>query len=198
MTPPTSPGVLRQLVGLAATAEAMGLLSPHEAAAVLEGNGLDLTLARMAQAGIGRAAVAALRGLLARPHGHPDRLLAPLRELAAALEDSPLPDREWASLQRVFEAEQAARLLDVSLSSLRRYASAVRRTPAEVAGRLHWLALVVGDLAGSYNHLGVRRWFDRKRTLLGGRSPAELLSRRWSPDDRGASRVRQLAKGLLA
>jgi hypothetical protein len=37
-----------------------------------------------------------------------------------------------------------------------------------VAERLHWLAMVVADLAGSYNALGIRRWFERPRALLGG------------------------------
>ena len=60
------------------------------------------------------------------------------------------------------------------------------------------LALVVGDLAGSYNDIGVRRWFHRKRTLLDGRAPAALLKGNWDPDDEGPMRVRELARELIA
>jgi hypothetical protein len=88
-------------------------------------------------------------------------------------------------------------LLTVSVSSLKRYQSGERDTPDDVAARLHFLALVVGDLAGSYNEIGVRRWFHRKRTLLDGRTPASFLKRDWDPDDDGPSRVRQLARALV-
>jgi hypothetical protein len=67
-----------------------------------------------------------------------------------------------------------------------------------VAARLHFLALVVGDLAGSYNDVGIRRWFHRKRTLLDGRSPASLLKGEWDPDEEGPARVRQLARDLVS
>jgi hypothetical protein len=66
-----------------------------------------------------------------------------------------------------------------------------------VAARLHLLALVVGDLAGSYNALGIRRWFARKRTQLGDQAPAALLEGDWDPDDAGPRRVRDLARSLV-
>jgi hypothetical protein len=55
----------------------------------------------------------------------------------------------------------------------------------------------VGDLAGSYNDAGIRRWFQRKRTALEGRSPASLLKQGWDPDDEGPARVRALARDLV-
>lgn len=61
---------------------------------------------------------------------------------------------------------------------------------------MHWLALVVGDLAGAYNDIGIRRWFDRKRTQLGGRAPAQLLRQGWRPDHAGPRRIRDLAHAL--
>jgi hypothetical protein len=65
-----------------------------------------------------------------------------------------------------------------------------------VAARLHFLANVVGDLAGAYNEMGIRRWFERPRTLLGGRSPAQLLTDGWTPEDPRAKKVRDLARSL--
>ena len=67
-----------------------------------------------------------------------------------------------------------------------------------IAARLHFLALLVGDLAGSYNDIGVRRWFQRQRTRLDGRAPADLLTGEWDPDDPGARRVREVARELVA
>ena len=127
-----------------------------------------------------------------------NRQLAELLEvIIAALDASPAPDYEWKGLSRVFPPEDLADLLNVSVSSLKRYQSGERDTPDHIAARLHFLALVVGDLAGSYNHTGIRRWFQRKRTLLDGRSPAALLAREWDPDDEGPARVRELAHGLV-
>jgi hypothetical protein len=68
--------------------------------------------------------------------------------------------------------------------------------PDAVAARIHWLALVSSDLAGAYNALGIRRWFDRPRTQLDGKSPRQLLGRGWNPDGAKAERVRALAAAL--
>jgi hypothetical protein len=120
-----------------------------------------------------------------------------LQMIVAALEASPAPKHEWKGMSRVFPIEDLAVLLGVSVSSLKRYQSGERDTPDAVAARLHFLALVVGDLAGSYNDTGIRRWFQRKRTQLDGRSPAALLKREWDPDDEGPRRVRELARNLV-
>lgn len=120
-----------------------------------------------------------------------------LRMLIRALEASPVPQHEWRALSGVFEPEHLARLLRISESSLHRYQSGARTTPDEVAARLHVLALVVGDLAGTYNDIGVRRWFERRRTQLEGKSPAALLARNWAPEDAGPQRVRELARSLV-
>ena len=91
-----------------------------------------------------------------------------------------------------------ARLLCISSVSLRRYLSGARRTPDDVAVRLHALALVVGDLAGAYNDAGIRRWFARPRTALGNRAPVDVLTTGWQPDDYGLRQVRGLAQVLTA
>ena len=98
----------------------------------------------------------------------------------------------------MLDEETLASLLGVSISSLKRYRSGERATPDRIAARLHFLALVLGDLAGSYNDIGIRRWFLRKRARLDGRSPAQLLTGAWDPDDVGPARVRQLAHELVS
>ena len=90
--------------------------------------------------------------------------------------------------------ELVARLVGIAPASLRRYATGKARTPDDVAQRLHFLALVTADLTGSYNDLGVRRWFERPRPQLDMKSPAQLLRGEWNADSDGARRVRELAR----
>jgi transcriptional regulator with XRE-family HTH domain len=127
-------------------------------------------------------------------------LLRFIKVLTDALEESPAPLHEWQRLTSLFkpEQEELAELLGVSLSSLRRYSSKERETPDTVATRLHFLALLTGDLAGAYNDMGVRSWFRRKRALLDGRAPKDLLQGDWRPGDPGPERVRALARSLAA
>lgn len=140
-------------------------------------------------AGIGRRAVRSL---------HQDRahVVRSLSELHAALEGSALPEREWGSVIAVLGEELTGELVGVSASSLRRYRSTQRHTPDAVAARLHWVALIVADLAGAYNDRGVRRWFSRPRVQLEGRAPAELLEGAWEPDEAGPTAVAELAAAL--
>jgi hypothetical protein len=79
----------------------------------------------------------------------------------------------------------------------RRCASGAHRTPDDVADRLHTVALVVASLNGSYNDLGVRRWFHRPRTALNGKAPADILAGDWSSDDADVVSVQALADSLL-
>ena len=118
--------------------------------------------------------------------------------MIAALEASPVPKFEWAGLARVLDAgaaRLAARRCRSPASIGISPASATRRTA--IAARLHFLALVIGDLAGSYNDIGIRRWFGRKRSALDGRAPAQLLTGEWDPEDAGPARVRELARELV-
>jgi transcriptional regulator with XRE-family HTH domain len=173
----------------------MGLIEPD----VSGGRGLDAGTVRhlathVRQAGIASGAAAALNNV-ETPSG--EELASLLRTMIAALDASPVPKFEWSGLARTLDTEQLASLLDVSLSSLNRYQSGERDTPDPIAARLHFLALVIGDLAGSYNDVGIRRWFGRKRTALGGRTPAQLLTGDWDPEDAGPARVRGLARELV-
>ena len=104
---------------------------------------------------------------------------------------------EWRALRETLGDSLLAALVGISDASLRRYASGQRETPQKVAERLHWLALVVGDLAGSYNAFGIRRWFERPRQQLAGRSPRAELGADWSVDDASAAQVKSLAQALV-
>jgi hypothetical protein len=185
--------VPRLLVEAARRAEAMGLVEPG----IVERSDADAIrrLAnRVRKVGIATSAVDHLNNV-AEPTR--EELVSLLELVISALEASPIPKFEWTGLARVFPPDDLGALLNVSVSSLRRYQGGERETPDAIAARLHFLALVVGDLAGSYNDIGIRRWFHRKRTLLGGRSPASLLKGDWDPDDEGPTRVRQLARELV-
>jgi len=174
-------------------AEGMGLVEAN--ASSLDAADITRLLQRVRDAGIARG-----------PALHFDNVEPPsaaeaeslLKLVIAALESSPAPKFEWPAVSRVIDAEQLAPLLNVSVSSLKRYASGERDTPDDVAARLHHVALIVGDLAGAYNEVGVRRWFERKRTALHGKAPAALLSGDWNPDDAPPQKVRELARSLVA
>ena len=106
---------------------------------------------------------------------------------------SPAPDRDWRAVEHVLGLESMAQLMEISVSSARRYLAGARSTPAAVAARLHFLAVVLGHLGGAYEDVGIRRWFHRPRKLLGGCAPAQLLAGDWEPHDEGPRQVRELA-----
>ena len=172
-------------------ADAMGLLprritSLDESAIHCLGKGLE-------QAGIGRGVSPALRHLQNADPATLARLLAMVND---ALDESPAPASEWPTLLEVLGPELLGCLVGVSVSSTRRYLSRARHTPDAVAARLQFIALVVGDLAGAYNEIGVRRWFERPRKPLGGNAPNAVLVGDWRPEDEGPRRVRELANSL--
>lgn len=182
------------LVDAARRADAMGVMGFGDVAA-LDAKAVDRLIARACDAGV--ALVPRLMWSTAPAPAEKD-VAAALRLVIAALERSPVPKSEWPRLSGIFDPEQLARLVGVSLSSLRRYQSGGRDTPDAVAERLHCLALVVADLAGSYNDIGIRRWFERPRAALGGRAPAAFLKGEWDPEGTSTQKVRQLARSLVA
>lgn len=176
------------------TADAMGLLS--QSFTRLDDSAIRDLWAGMVEAGIGQA----FREELAWPafdRYDLNRLSSALEKTIEALEQSPVPNREWHAIRDVLGLQLLTRLLRVSQASARRYWSGVRSTPDAVAARLHFLALLVGDLAGTYNDIGVRRWFERPRARLDGDTPAQALGADWSPEDDGPQRVRSLARALV-
>ena len=122
-------------------------------------------------------------------------LLVAFRQL---LEDSPTPAGEWPGLREVCGDELLGQILSISHASLRRYAAGERRCPDGVAARLHWLALVVEALEGSYNAIGIRRWFARPRQALDGATPLALLEGAWLPEQPGPQRLKALAEAVQA
>jgi hypothetical protein len=172
----------------------MGLLAPR-AIDRLDLDEWERVARDVSQAGIGQ-------GLLVA-HAHrtdleTDRFRAMLQHVNEALDASPVPASEWPALHRVLGHDLLARLLNISTVSVRRYESGARATPDNVAVRLHALALMVGDLAGAYNDLGIRRWFVRPRTVLGNCAPTDVLTAGWRPEDPKPQRVRDLAGALRA
>jgi hypothetical protein len=171
-------------------AETFGLLPPSGHRGV-DGDRVVDALDAFADVGIGR------HGAALAPHVAPDRLGDVVREALAAVEESPLPEHEWAPLGDVLGDDLLAGLVGTSVSSVHRYRSGERPTPDAVAARVHVVGLITADLAGSYNDFGVRRWFRRERSALGGASPADVLSADWTPDDDRVREVRALAGALL-
>jgi hypothetical protein len=117
--------------------------------------------------------------------------------LSRSLEESPHPRGEWAGVRTRLDDELLARTLSISPSSLRRYASGERTTPDHVAWRLHVLTRLIASLSGSYNEYGIRRWFERSRSQLQGRTPAEVLALAASEDDERLRAVVELADSLV-
>lgn len=148
---------------------------------------------RISQAGIGMEVQSALAVPTPPRVEELERLLEILVE---ALEESPTPDHEWDSLEDVFGIDRLAELLGTSSASVRRYHSGSRKTPDAIAARLHFLATLLGDLAGAYNEYGIRRWFERPRSALGGRAPDEVLSGEWDPHDEEVRKLRNLTRSL--
>lgn len=188
------------LAGLLTRSAAMGVMEGPPATS-LDARTLARALRGLQRHGIGGEAGVVLAPLMQDPPARLDaaaerRLTQQVGRLLEALEDSAAPAAEWPAMREVFGDEALGALLGVAPASLRRYAGAERATPPAVAARLHWLALVVADLAGAYNQFGIRRWFERARTQLGGRSPRQALGRDWSPDSPAAAEVRALAGAL--
>lgn len=199
--PFTKPEIAGPTFGVLKRADAMGLFT--KTIPKLDFPAFREVVQSLRKAGIGRQAEPAVDFFTA---GTPSKrfnsgeILRFMKVLTEALEESPAPAYEWRRIATLFqpEPEDLAKLLGISLSSLRRYRSKDRETPDDVAGRLHFLALLTGDLAGAYNDIGVRNWFRRKRALLDGKAPKDLLQGDWRPGDPGPERVRALARSLAA
>lgn len=172
---------------------AIGLISPKE----LEQVSLDdiqNLVGRLAGLGIAVRAnlqwqVSLERGALPQGYWH---------GVAQALDESPVPQAEWKSARDLFEDDELlTRLTGAARSSVVRYLKGDRSTPDTVAERLHAVMMLAADLQGTLNARGVRRWFTKKRSLLEGNSPLDLLGEDWSTDSEGYARVRQLADSDL-
>ncbi len=113
-----------------------------------------------------------------------------------ALDESPVPSAELAKLDATLGHELVAGLLEISLASLQRYQSGERQAPDAIAERAHFLTAVIAALAGIYNEFGVRRWFERTRSVFDGQTARQLLGPGWSPHDESARRILAAAESL--
>lgn len=191
----------RALVQLFVRSAAMGFV-PQQAPGTPAPQAVAALLKALGQSGLLRSAALNLAPLLRQSPAELDagtakRMKVEVEKVNDALHESPSPATEWGALRETLGDTLLAALVGISDASLRRYAGGQRQTPQKVAERLHWLALVVGDLAGSYNDFGIRRWFDRPRQQLAGLSPRAALGTEWSVDDAQAAQVRALAHALV-
>jgi hypothetical protein len=191
------PAVLRALMPLINRAWAMGVPLPGKGGGfALSLRTLKVILENARRTGIGRDAGAHLQAAPGLIESDPHEAARLFTELVRAIEASPSPATEWAPMRALFGDDELAALLGISRQSIARYAKAERPTPDDVADRLHWLTMVVSDLAGAYNGFGIRRWFHRPREALAGRSPRQALGRGWTAHGEPAKRVRALAAAL--
>jgi len=184
-------------LALVARAQTMGFLPEREGRRVeLDRDFLNDLAELLRQQGVAAVATGSLqRATRLEPLDDTD-LVAALRATLEAVDASPRPEGEWAPARDVVGDDLLARLLRVSGSSLRRYAGGDRRTPDEVAWRLHVVARLLASLVGSYNEYGIRRWFERSRSALDGATPAEVLEHAESEDDERLQQVLGLADEL--
>lgn len=120
-----------------------------------------------------------------------------LNALSDVLEHSPVPEREWPKVRELLSDNLLTGILHVSEPSIRRYVQGERQTTDAVIMRLHWLALVLGELLGSYNEIGARNWFGRPRKSFDGKTPFQMLaSKDWNPDDEEPKKIRDFVKSL--
>lgn len=174
----------------------LGLLDAELAGGPLTENRVRALVGILASHGI--ASAAAMQLAVPSAFSASDEELASLLgQVREQVADSPLPDSEWRPMRETLGDELLAKLLDVSPTSLRRYAEGERTTPDMVAARLHTLAMITSDLAGGYNERGMRRWFLRPRPQLDGLPPAELMADGFDPDSDVVHRVRDLAAWLV-
>ena len=193
--PFTSPRIAFQAVTALGRADAMGLLPANDRMETLDSVSFGKVMLHIQRAGIARNIRLESGGGQAESEAALEKAL---EHLNLALEESPVPEFEWNRLTDLLGLDLLSRLLGVSASSVRRYTLAARTTPDDVAERLHFLSLIVGDLSGAYNEIGIRQWFGRKRVQLDGRSPLDWLKARWKPVQPGPLRVRALASALTA
>jgi hypothetical protein len=191
--PFTTPRIAFQAVTALGRADAMGLLPAGERIEKLDLSSFQKAVRHIHRAGIARNIQLDFGDGLTNSGPGLER---DLERLNMALEESPVPEFEWNRLTDVLGLDLLSRLLGVSASSARRYKAAARTTPDDVADRLHFLSLIVGDLSGAYNEIGIRQWFERKRAQLDGRTPLDWLKARWKPSQPGPRRVQDLARAL--
>ena len=181
---------MARAVGLFRRADSMGLLDTP--VSELSAQSLRTVAEQLSAHGLASAEAARLR----RSELSSSDIDAYLAAATHALEESPVPKPELTKLNSMLDGDLLATLLHIGSASLQRYQKGERTTPDEVAARAHFLTNIVGRLEGTYNDFGVRRWFQRPRSTLKGRSPAQILSNPWTPESEAARQIQGLAESL--
>lgn len=176
-----------------AVAESMGLWSVDEPVVELDASTFRAAIEAAARAGVASKASFEFGQEMDASLEELERFLD---RVYGDLHGSPVPECELPVLERLFGVDDLADLLSVGASTLRRYLRQERDVPEAVADRIHFLALVLSDLAGSYNERGLRRWFDRARPQLAEKTPRMLLQGDWSPNDANPQLIAALASEL--
>ena len=197
--PPTRRQVYAPWLTLVSKMQAMGLLGSTQTYD-LTPKAVRRALDALERRGILRVQRPMLEQLLELPISQEPSVatVAALHDAIDILENSPTPDAEWRSMREILGDQVLAELIGVSPSSVKRYANEERTASDDIADRLHFVAMVIADLTGSYNELGIRRWFERPRAQLSGKSPRQALGERWQSATPAAVRVRELARSLVA
>jgi hypothetical protein len=183
-------------LSLVGRAQTMGFLPVREGRVELDGGFLEELAELLRRRGVASVATASLAHAMRVEPLNEVELIDALRATLDAVDASPHPEGEWAPARELLGDELLARLLHISVSSLRRYAAGERRTPDEAAWRLHLVARLLAALVGSYNDYGIRRWFERRRSALDGATPAQVFERAKTEDDERLERVLPLAEQL--
>ena len=170
-------------------ADSMGLLD--EPIQELSADVVRRVAQRLSKRGLASDLAARLTAVPSR-----DELLRYLNAALIALDESPVPTAELAKLSSILGHELVVGMLDISLASLQRYQNGDREAPDAIAEKAHFLTSVIAALEGTYNEFGVRRWFERPRSVFNSRTARQLLSRRWTPSDESARRVLAAAESL--
>ena len=189
---PMSQDFFSEVLDVIFKASAMGLIEKPRDIFKLDFSTIKKLLKQIARCGFGEKW---LHDIDAWSSQDSVNVIQKLRLLNNILEESPNPKGEWKIVLEYIPDSLLSYLVGgISPSSIQRYSSDERNTPDDVKARLHFLALVIGDLSGSYNHEGIRQWFQRSRNkAFDGKSPVDLLAGNWKPDDPYPSKVRQFA-----
>lgn len=104
---------------------------------------------------------------------------------------------ELRTLDDVLGKKLCRKLLGLKQEKLTYYQNHPNKMSNRLKRRVDILSTIVRCLVGSYNFRGVRRWFKRPRTKLGGKTPGELfIAGRGNPNNQEVKKILSLAQGL--
>ncbi|PZM83453.1 MAG: hypothetical protein DKT66_09880 [Candidatus Melainabacteria bacterium] len=131
------------------------------------------------------------------PDFSPNEMVSAIEEVLKDFSRTPFPSLEFQSAVDYLGLPLLANLLGCEEFKLNEVRTKKVEFPPELQEKLHFVILIIAALSGTYRSVGMREWFNRKRSKLGDRSPADILHGNWSPLDHDAKRVGQLAWDLV-